>query len=86
MQIATDAKLQAMIDTLLTRKGQIATLVTERPCKVRKGRDAITKRSEFQCRVGVDYDNIKTVIAGRANGEKPEENAGLPWGVWALFP
>lgn len=83
---ATDPKMQAMLDTLLSRKGQIVTMLTERDCKVRKGRDPIRKRSEFQCRVGVNYDNIATVIQGRANGEKPAENQGLPWGEWALFP
>lgn len=86
MLVATDAHTQAMLDTLLSRKGQIVTMLTERDCKVRKGRDPIRKRSEFQCRVGVNYDNIKTVIEGRADGSKPAENAGLPWGEWALFP
>lgn len=83
---ATDPKMQAMLDTLLSRKGQIVTMLTERDCKVRKNQEPIRKRSEFQCRVGVNYDNIKTVIEGRANGEKPAENQGLPWGEWALFP
>ena len=86
MITATDPNTQAMLDKLLSRKGQIVTMLTERDCKVRKGRDPIRKRSEFQCRVGVNYDNIKTVIEGRADGSKPAENAGLPWGEWALFP
>lgn len=83
---AQDAHTQAMLDTLLSRKGQIVTMLTERDCRVRKNQEPVRKRSEFQCRVGVNYDNIKTVIEGRANGEKPAENAGLPWGEWALFP
>ena len=83
---ATDPVIQGFMDTLLSRRGQIVTVNTERPMKVRKGQEAITKTSEFQCRVGVNYDNIKTVIEGRANGDKPAENAGLPWGEWALFP
>jgi hypothetical protein len=83
---ATDPVIQGFMDTLLSRRGQIVTVNTERPMKVRKGQEAITKTSEFQCRVGVNYDNIKTVIEGRASGDKPAENAGLPWGEWALFP
>ena len=83
---AADDKTQAMLDLLLSRKGQIVTLVTERDCRVRKGRDPISKRSEFQARVGVVYDNIQAVKDKRASGELPEENAGLPWGEWVLFP
>ena len=83
---ATDPKMQAMLDLLLSRKGQIVTMLTERDCKVRKNKDPIRKRSEFQCRVGVNYDNIQSVKEGRADGTKPAENAGLPWGEWALFP
>ena len=83
---ATDPKMQAMLDTLLSRKGQIVTMLTERDCKVRKNKEPIRKRSEFQCRVGVNYDNIQAVKDGRADGTKPAENAGLPWGEWALFP
>lgn len=83
---ATDAQTQQFLDTLLSRKGQIVTVATERAMKVRKGQDPITKRSEFQARVGVNYDNIANVQEKRASGELPAENAGLPWGEWALFP
>ena len=83
---ATDPVVQAYMDTLLSRRGQIVTVETERAMKVRKGQDPITKRSEFQCRVGVNYDNIKAVQEKRESGELPRENAGLPWGEWALFP
>lgn len=74
------------LQTLLSRKGQIVTLVTERDCKVRKGMDPVRKRSEFQCRVGVNYDNIQAVKDKRADGTLPAENAGLPWGQWVEFP
>ena len=76
----------ALLNKLLERKGQIATFTTERPLKVRKNEPAITKTSTFQARVGVDYDNIQAVQDKRASGELPEENAGLPWGTWAVFP
>jgi hypothetical protein len=77
---------QTFLDTLLTRKGQIVTVKTTRPVKVRKGMPAINKTSEFQCRVGVNYDNIATVKEGRTDGTLPAENAGLPWGEWEIFP
>lgn len=73
---------------LLALKGQFASLCTERPLKVKKGKIEIMKRSTFVCRVGVNYDNIATVKEDRANGDLPAENAGLPWGSWVpgLFP
>lgn len=74
------------LQTLMSRKGQIVTLVTERDCKVRKGMDPVRKHSEFQCRVGVNYDNIQAVKDKRADGTLPAENAGLPWGQWVEFP
>ena len=83
---ATDTHTQAMLDTLLSRKGQIVTVTTLRDCKVRKGQDPVRKQSTFQCRVGVNYDNIQAVKDKRAEGTLPKENAGLPWGEWALFP
>lgn len=83
---STDPTVQGYLDTLMSRKGQIVTLVTTRAMKVRKGQEAIQKTSEFQARVGVNYDNIKAVQEKRAEGELPAENAGLPWGEWVDFP
>lgn len=77
---------QDMLNKLLSKKGQIATLVTSRPMKVRKGCAPIQKVSKFQCRVGVTYDNIAAVQDKRDSGELPAENAGLPWGQWHMFP
>ena len=71
---------------LLSRKGQIVTIKTIRPLKVRKGVPEILKESEFQCRIGVNYDNIAAVQDKRENGELPAVNAGLPWGSWKVFP
>lgn len=82
----SDAQTDTFLKLLMSRKGQIVTLVTERPMKVRKNQLPITKRSEFQCRVGVNYDNIKNVKEKREIGELPAENAGLPWGEWVEFP
>jgi hypothetical protein len=77
---------EQILEKILSRKGQIATIRTARPMKVRKGMPEIIKHSEFQCRVGVNYDNIAVVKEKRADGRLPEENQGLPWGEWEIFP
>jgi hypothetical protein len=74
------------LETLMSRKGQIVTVKTIRAVKMRKGQPAVNKASEFQCRVGVTYDNIQAVQDGRADGTLPAQNAGLPWGEWIEFP
>lgn len=83
---STDPQVQTWLDTLTSRKGQIVTINTTRRMKVRKGQDPINKSSEFQCRVGVTYDNIQAVKDKRADGTLPKENQGLPWGEWVDFP
>lgn len=75
-----------MLNHLLSRKGQIVTIHTIRDCKVRKDQQPIQKESTFQCRIGVNYDNIAAVQDKRDTGELPEKNAGLPWGQWLIFP
>lgn len=84
MEPAPDVEQRLM--HLMSRKGQIVTIVTERDCAVRKNNPQVRKRSEFQCRVGVAYDRIKAVQEKRAQGELPFENAGLLWGEWVVFP
>lgn len=78
--------IPAAVEALLSKKGQIVTMTTQRPMKVRKGQPVIDKTSTFQCRVGVIYDNIAAVKQKREDGRLPAENAGLPWGQWAQFP
>lgn len=78
--------MKTLTDMLLEKKGQIVTISTVRPLKVRKGVEKILKYSEFQCRIGVNYDNIESVKEKRVSGELPAENAGLPWGTWKVFP
>lgn len=73
-----------LMNVFLSRKGGIVTVETEREMKVRKGEQPIMKVSEFQARVGVNYDNIASVQEKRATGELPEKNAGLPWGEWKV--
>lgn len=75
-----------MLEFLMSRKGQIVTVKTERPVKMKKGQPIVIKTSEFQCRVGVNYDNVAVVKEARENGDLPAENAGLPWGEWIEFP
>lgn len=59
--------------------GQIATVYGERPCKVKKScADKIVKKSTFQIRLGVEFDNLKNTKEKRKNGELPAENSGLP--------
>jgi len=68
-------------------KGQFLPQITiTRPCKVRKGETPITKVSVGTYRSGIDYDNMGEVQTDRANGDRPAENAGLPWGEWFHFP
>ena len=75
-----------ILQLLNKRRGTIATLTTLRPMKVRKNKEPIMKLSTFQCRVGVEYDNIKAVQDKRASGELPAQNQGLPWGEWFDYP
>ena len=76
----------AMLVRLMSLKGQIATITTTRPVRVRKNCEPITKTSTFQCRIGVDYENITAVRTARETGEMAAESAGLPWGTWYAFP
>jgi hypothetical protein len=73
-----------LLTKILGRKGQIVTVSTKRPAKVRKGSPELIKVSKFQCRVGVTYDNMAAVKEKRANGDLPAVNAGLPWGEWIV--
>ena len=83
--VANDAPV-AMLDKLLSLRGQFVSMTTSRPAKVLKGREPITKVSTFVCRVGCDYDNLRSVQDKREAGELPAVNAGLPWGEWLAFP
>lgn len=71
---------------LLSKKGHIATITTQRDMKMRKGQPQVSKKSTFQCRIGINYDNIAVVKDKRATGELPAVSEGLPWGEWLEFP
>lgn len=60
------------------KRGTIRTMTYSKPLKTRKGvSDSIMKRTTIQVRFGVDYDNMKSTIEGRANGTLPAVNQGL---------
>jgi hypothetical protein len=81
-------ELPAKVRNLLSMKGQFMTLLYGKECKVRKGSPAVHKFSKMVLRAGIEYDNIKAVIAKRLDGELPAENAGLSWGAYVpgLYP
>jgi hypothetical protein len=80
--------LPAAVQQLLSLKGQIVTLTTAKVVKYRKDTPTAetVKVSTFQCRAGVNYDNLKTTKEGRENGSLPAENAGLNGVEWVQFP
>jgi hypothetical protein len=75
-----------VLQLLNKKRGTVATLTTLRAMKVRKDKPAVQKLSTFQCRVGVEYDNIQAVKDKRADGRLPAVNGGLPWGEWYDYP
>lgn len=75
-----------MMNRFNTRKGQIVTLTTKRPMKMKKNQPVVEKTSTFQARIGVTFDNIATVKEKRQDGTYPEENQGLKGFEWVKFP
>lgn len=66
-----------------------ANIIVEwvRPVKTLKAvQDNITKSVRMIGRMGIDYDNMKSVQEKRESGELPAEPQPLPWGKWAIFP
>ena len=80
--------LPAMVEKLMLMKGQIVTITTCRDVKYRKDTQTAqtSKVSTFQCRMGVNYDNLKVVQEKREDGSLPAENAGLNGMEWVQFP
>ena len=81
--------LPANVLNLLTKSGQFVSIHTKRPVKTKKAFSSIQleKEASFVVRIGVNYDNIKTVQEKRDRGELPPENAGLkPNFKWVKFP
>jgi hypothetical protein len=79
----------ATVQNVLTLAPKGANIVLEwtRSVKTRKGvTDTILKSVRMVGRVGIEYDNQKSVIEKRESGELPSENQGLPWGRWEVYP
>jgi hypothetical protein len=60
-----------LFEVLGTRqRGAIATVISYRPCKTRKGSPAVTKRTQMQMRLGHNYENQASTIEARENGRE----------------
>ena len=72
---------------LVSKTGQIITIETVRMVKVKKNMPSVVKKSIFQARVGVNYDNMKSVKEKRSLGDLPSDNQGLAESLeWIKFP
>lgn len=80
--------MKNLIEKFLSRKGQFAGILWNRPVKTRKEFAHLTVTKSVRCvaQVGVNYDNRASVQEARESGALPAENAGLPWGQWEIFP
>ncbi|MFW5871477.1 MAG: hypothetical protein ACOCUT_00065 [bacterium] len=80
--------IQAVIES--APKGANIVLEWTRPCKVRKAaqdQGEVSKSVRMIGRIGLTYDNLKSVQTKRATAELPEENQGLPsWSEWVQYP
>lgn len=69
------------------KKGTFSRIYLKKELKTRKGVNAIIeKQTIFSGRLGLVYDNMRSVQIKRQNGELPKENAGLTWGEWEEYP
>lgn len=69
------------------KKGTFVNMSWGKQLKTKKGIvDVITKESNGNVRLGIDYDNKKDVINMRKTGELPSENQGLKGMEWLQFP
>jgi hypothetical protein len=78
--------LRGHILSLLSLRGQFASIRTRRPVKVKKGGPSYVKESRMVVRLGVDYDNQKMVAEKREDGTLPATNQGLIGREWLIFP
>lgn len=65
-------------------KGSFRNLDTMKVLKTKKAYngESIVKVSHHTVRTGVNYNNMASTKQGRADGTKPAENQGRPWGQW----
>lgn len=76
-----------ILEILKTNPMSNRTLIMGKQLKTYKGIQQVVERvTRMVVRGGGDYDELKATKEGRANGELPAENAGLPWGEWSEHP
>ncbi len=70
-----------------TPKGANIVVEWVRPVKTKKAFDGnITKSCRMVGRIGIEYDNTKSVQEKRENGDLPSENQGLNGMEWIQYP
>lgn len=76
-----------LLKSFLDKTGQICAVTWRRSCKVRANCPfSIEKEVSATVRAGINYNNLTAVQQKRESGELPEQNNGLPWGKWLVFP
>ena len=69
------------------KKGTFVDMSWGKQLKTKKGiTDIITKESNGNVRLGINYDNMESVKWKREVGEIPIENQGLKGMEWVTFP
>ena len=70
------------------QKGAFSHLIWEKQLPVRKSFPGVTvvKRTHGTVRTGVAYDNMGAVQLKRNVGILPQQNMGLTWGEWSIYP
>jgi len=78
----------ALVTKILQKKGEFTRLVYERPLKFRaafKDFDGV-KHTEMTVRIGISYEELKSVKEKRESGELPMESTGLKGVEFIVFP
>jgi len=78
------AQISQVIET--APKGANIILGWVRDAKTRKGAPKVRKMVRMVGRLGIEYDNLASVVEKRANGELPKENQGETWWEWVTHP
>ena len=78
------AQVNAVMET--APKGANIVLSWIRDAKTRKNAPKVRKAVRMVGRIGVEYDNLASVVEKRSNGELPKENKGETWWEWVKHP
>jgi hypothetical protein len=82
-------KIEIIKEILSSRRNAVNTrAILRSPVQTSKGNGdhVVEKQSEVVIRTGIDYEALKDVIEGRADGTMASEPAPLPWGAWSQWP